>query len=74
MNDVCRDLLEPEENDNPSASDLNSVKKKWEQCLSLLEKEVPWQTYQTWFIPINPITYVDGILTLRLHQRLIISC
>jgi chromosomal replication initiator protein len=69
MKDVCPDLFEAEENDNPS--DQNSVKKKWKQCLDLIEKEIPWQTYQTWFVPINPITYVDDTLTLRVSSRFV---
>lgn len=71
MKDVCQDLIEPEENGDPSGSGSNSVKKKWKLCLNLIEKEVPWQTFQTWFVPLNPITYIDETLTLRVSSRFV---
>ena len=71
MKNVRQNLIEPEESEDPSGSGSISVKKKWKKCLNLIEKEIPWQTFQTWFIPLNPITYIDDTLTLRVSSRFV---
>lgn len=71
MKEVCQNLNEPEDGQYPSDQVRNTIKKKWEQCLRLIEKEIPWQTLQTWFTPLIPVSYVDDTLTLRVPSRFV---
>ncbi len=38
---------------------------QWKLCLNQIKSEVPAQTYQTWFLPIIPVSLVDNELILR---------
>jgi chromosomal replication initiator protein len=40
-------------------------KSKWDKCLRWINQELPWQTIQTWFIPIIPVSFNDNLLILR---------
>lgn len=71
MKEVCQNLNEPDDGQYPSDQVKNTIKKKWEQCLRLIEKEIPWQTLQTWFTPLIPVSYVDDTLTLRVPSRFV---
>ena len=71
MKEVCQNLNEPEDDQYPSDQVKNTIKKKWELCLRLIEKEIPWQTLQTWFTPLIPVSYVDDTLTLRVPSRFV---
>ena len=71
MKEVCQNLNEPEDGQYPSDQVRNTIKKKWEQCLRLIEKEIPWQTLQTWFTPLIPVSYIDDTLTLRVPSRFV---
>lgn len=42
---------------------------QWKQCLAELEKELPWQTIQTWFLPVVPVAFAGNILVLRVPSR-----
>ena len=69
MKGVRQDLFDPEQDQEPSGSDDNFFKKKWKECLEFIEKEIPWQTFKTWFIPIIPVSFVDEVLILRVPSR-----
>ncbi|RMG66695.1 MAG: chromosomal replication initiator protein DnaA [Calditrichaeota bacterium] len=51
------------------ASVDRSLKARWKNCLKLIKEEIPWQTFETWFTPIIPVTYVDETLILRIPSR-----
>lgn len=42
---------------------------QWKQCIAELEKELPWQTIQTWFLPVVPVAFADNTLVLRVPSR-----
>ena len=42
--------------------DLNDI---WNECLQLFRENVPPQAYSTWFEPIKPVDYRDGLLTIQ---------
>lgn len=65
MSEVPKDLFDSGDEQDPS----NSYKKKWAECLKLIKEEIPWQTFQTWFVPIIPISYHDETLALRVPSR-----
>ena len=42
--------------------DLNDI---WNECLQMFRENVPPQAYSTWFEPIKPVDYSDGLLTIQ---------
>ncbi|MGN0033731.1 MAG: chromosomal replication initiator protein DnaA [Candidatus Limimorpha sp.] len=42
--------------------DLNDI---WNECLQMIKENVPPQAYSTWFEPIKPVDYRDGLLTIQ---------
>ena len=42
--------------------DLNDI---WNECLQMIRENVPPQAYSTWFEPIKPVEYRDGLLTIQ---------
>ena len=42
--------------------DLNDI---WNECLQMIRENVPPQAYSTWFEPIKPVDYRDGLLTVQ---------
>ncbi len=51
------------------ASVDRSLQARWKNCLKLIKEEIPWQTFETWFTPIIPVTFVDDTLILRIPSR-----
>ena len=41
----------------------------WNECLNLIKKELEEQSYNTWFKPINSISYSNNILTLKVPNK-----
>ncbi|MBP5643287.1 MAG: chromosomal replication initiator protein DnaA [Bacteroidales bacterium] len=37
----------------------------WEDCLSMIRENVPAQAFSTWFEPIKPVDYRNGLLTIQ---------
>ena len=37
----------------------------WEDCLSMIRENVPPQAFSTWFEPIKPVDYRNGLLTIQ---------
>lgn len=42
---------------------------EWKLCLSSIKEELPWQTFQTWFLPIAPVSLIEDTLLLRVPSR-----
>lgn len=55
--------------DEFSESSETGVKAAWNKCLKQIETQVPWQTFQTWFLPIIPVTIIDNKFILRVPSR-----
>ena len=47
----------------------NRLRDQWNQCLKRFRQEVPPQTYQTWFMPILPVSLNHKNLILRVPSR-----
>ncbi|MDG1902676.1 MAG: chromosomal replication initiator protein DnaA [Bacteroidales bacterium] len=41
----------------------------WEKCLSVIEDNIPPQSYNTWFVPINPINFENDVLTIQVPSQ-----
>lgn len=41
----------------------------WNQCLKVIEDNVPETTYKTWFVPIVPLKYEDKTLTIQIPSQ-----
>ena len=37
----------------------------WDDCLSMIRENVPQQAFSTWFEPIKPVDYRNGLLTIQ---------
>lgn len=37
----------------------------WDECLSMIRENVPQQAFSTWFEPIKPVDYRNGLLTIQ---------
>ncbi len=56
--------------DNLKPSELNEV---WKTCLSLIKKDVPALTYNTWFIPIKPVSFKSNVLKIQVPNSFFIE-
>lgn len=45
----------------------------WKECLSIIKKNVPVITYNTWFIPIKPIDLNDQLLKIQVPNSFFIE-
>ena len=41
----------------------------WEKCLEVIRKQVPTQSFKTWFAPIKPIKLKDHVLTIQVPNK-----
>jgi len=56
--------------DNSALSVDNSDPKHiWDQCLSIIKKNVNPQSFQTWFTPIIPVKIVNNTLTIKVPNQ-----
>ena len=37
----------------------------WDECLAMIRENVPPQAYSTWFEPIKPVDFKNGLLTIQ---------
>lgn len=44
------------------------VRKYWDACLQLLQKDLTESAFRTWFQPIIPVSFTDGTLILQLKS------
>ncbi len=62
--------MEVKGKENLIASDS---KKIWKKCLSLIKENVPALTYNTWFLPIKPISYTEDNLEIEVPNSFFIE-
>ncbi len=64
------DMASGEAKQKPIPTDaISDLSKNWKDCLALIKPELPNETFQTWFLPIIPISFVNNTLTLRVPSR-----
>jgi chromosomal replication initiator protein len=47
----------------------HEVHKIWKECLGIIRENVPFITYNTWFIPIKPIEIVESTLKIEVPNN-----
>lgn len=48
----------------------NNCQVVWDNCLHIIKRSVPPQSYQTWFEPIQPVQLENSVLTIAVPNRL----
>ncbi|MCR5533072.1 MAG: chromosomal replication initiator protein DnaA [Paludibacteraceae bacterium] len=48
-----------------------SLQQQWAQCQTILADNLTSSAYQTWFSPIVPLQYADGVLTLQVKSQFV---
>ncbi len=56
-----------------NGTELSEPKNIWKQCLSFIKENVPPITYNTWFIPIKPISYENNVLKIQVPNSYFIE-
>ena len=41
----------------------------WERCLKVIKDNIPFQSYKTWFEPIEPVGLEDDVLTIQVPSQ-----
>ena len=41
----------------------------WENCLKIIKDNIHYQSYKTWFLPINPIKLENNVLTIQVPSQ-----
>lgn len=66
--------------DNSQATKLNfnsttglDFKLVWKECLNIIKENVPFITYNTWFLPIKPVEIVDTTLKIQVPNSFFIE-
>jgi chromosomal replication initiator protein len=44
-------------------------KEVWENCLSVIKDNVPYQSFRTWFEPIVAVKLEDSVLTIQVPSQ-----
>lgn len=55
--------------ETPSSSPVLDANSAWKKCLTLIKENVTLMTYNTWFLPIRPITLDNGNLKVQLPNQ-----
>ena len=50
---------------------MTDVKRKWNECLTILRDNLTASAYQTWFAPITPLSFVNNVLVLQVKSQFI---
>ncbi|MCS6929931.1 MAG: chromosomal replication initiator protein DnaA [Saprospiraceae bacterium] len=48
----------------------NNCQVVWDRCLHIIKRNVPPQSFQTWFEPIRPVQLEDSVLTIAVPNKL----
>ena len=51
----------------------NELQQKWAQCLAILADNLTSSAYQTWFAPIMPLQFENGVLTLQVKSQFVVE-
>ncbi len=57
-------------NSSPVQKDHKEI---WKDCLTIIKKNVPQITYNTWFLPIKPISLADSALKVEVPSEFFID-
>ncbi|WP_185152968.1 chromosomal replication initiator protein DnaA [Dysgonomonas sp. 216] len=48
---------------------IDKVNKLWEDCLKVIQDNVPDATFKTWFLPIVPLSYDGKVFTIQVPSQ-----
>ena len=48
-----------------------TIQQKWAQCQTILADNLTTSAYQTWFAPIVPLQYAEGVLVLQVKSQFV---
>lgn len=54
---------------NQAKDTKNIVQIYWEECLQIIKDNIDTQAYNTWFEPLNPLSYVDNKFKIKLPSE-----
>ncbi len=41
----------------------------WDNCLKVIRDNIPEPAFNTWFLPIVPLKYLDNVLTVQVPSQ-----
>lgn len=50
-----------------------TLQQQWAQCQTILADNLTASAYQTWFAPIVPLRFVDGVLVLQVKSQFVVE-
>lgn len=50
---------------------MNELQQKWAQCQTILADNLTTSAYQTWFAPIFPLQFENGVLVLQVKSQFV---
>ena len=50
---------------------IQNLQQQWAQCQTILADNLTASAYQTWFAPIVPLQFVDGVLVLQVKSQFV---
>lgn len=50
---------------------MNELQKQWAQCQTILADNLTTSAYQTWFAPIVPLQFENGVLVLQVKSQFV---
>lgn len=53
----------------PTPLPTDEAEAAWQKCLSIIQDNVNWRTYQTWFEPIRAVALIGNVLTLQVPSQ-----
>ncbi len=56
-----------------NSSELKNATNVWKECLSVIKKNVPFITYNTWFLPIKPVELSESTLKIQVPNSYFIE-
>lgn len=60
-------------NENPRVAANKDANIIWKECLSLIKENVPFITYNTWFLPIKPFELDENTLKIYVPNNFFIE-
>jgi len=67
---VDNSLVDVKQNQDKISQDASSI---WKNCLSIIKENVPLITYNTWFLPIKPLSMQENTLRIQVPNNYFIE-
>ncbi|HQQ02543.1 MAG TPA: chromosomal replication initiator protein DnaA [Bacteroidales bacterium] len=47
----------------------NEAREKWAKCLKVIKDNIPQASFNTWFVPIEPVKFENNVLTIQVPSQ-----